>query len=392
LKKLLPSLGWVFLGLLVVGGMLLSAGRNETSTRPRADSFSPSGAAALFALLSSRGYKVEIDRSPRPKLGPGDVAIAFELETGLPDPSETTRLTDVGKELTASVHRGSVLFDLPLGTDFAAVSAESHLHTYARSGKQSRGITEGSGYEGSVVFPEDEGNPDNGATVLGDNSQNGIWAEKIGSGYKVSYLDGIGLTNRFIDSADNAQVFLETLRAFSAPGSRVVFTEAAFGNIDEPGLMQTIGPWAEAAWFQLLFLFVVIVYTLGRRFGLPEEYRPKQKGTRELLEAITDTFIRAKAGSAALKAASAETDARLRTVLKLPRDAGSGELYRLLPENLIDAMTRVRAASEMEKVHPRDALNLIQKLEAETESYLRVQRPQAARRTKAASKRAIRGW
>ncbi len=370
MKKLLPSLGWVLLGLLVVAGMLLSAGRNETAADPRANSFAPSGTAALFSLLSSRGYKVKIDRSPHPKLETGDVAIAFQVDSLIP--VNESKIQEVRTGLENSSVQGATVIWLPIDRDFQAASVTAQTpQSYPRRDQLPRRVS-------SASTPE-PADPSSEA-ILGDASRPFVSAVRSGVGYQVTYDDGIGLTNRFIDRADNAQVFMETLRAFAPRGAQVVFTEAAFGNIEEPGLLATIGSWAEAGWYQLLLLFLVIIYSLNRRFGLPEQYRPKQKGARELLDAVTDTFIRARAGASALQAASNEADGRLRSVLKLPRDAGAGELYRLLPESLINALTRVRAASEMQKVPSGEAFDLINKLESEMDEFLQVRKPQMVRR------------
>ena len=368
MKRLLPSIGWVLFGLLAIAAAMISAGRQDESAIPAADSYAPAGTAALYTLLQAKGYEVDIDRGLHPNPGPGEVAIAF-FRLG---PKQTDEEEAASKSLLASVKNGAVVLWLPIPEDFSTASQDAAIpKTFSRPDGQSR--------TASVEQPPED-TLDGSVPVLGTSENYLISATKSGAGYEIWYADGIGVTNRFIDKAQNAQVLLEALQAYAPPHTRVLFTEATFGNGRDPGLLRTIGAWAEGAWYQILFLFGVIIYTLNLRFGLPERYRPKQRGARELLDAITDTYTRAKASGPALEAASARTDSLLRSVLKLPRDAGSGELYRLLPEPLIDAIVKVKAASEMTKVRPQDALELIQKLEAHTQEFLGDKRSQPRRR------------
>lgn len=364
MKTALPIIGWCLLGMLVIAAGLLSAGRKELVAYPAADSYSPSGTAALFSLLSARGYRVSIDRSPRPDVGPGDVAVAFTLSSMEPEIEDENASEDqVREQLLNDAKHGATVFWLPLERDFATASqAADNAQTYLRGDDEDRTVSQSE----DLSSDTDKTPP---IAVLWDRDSYFVAARKTGLGRNIEYADGIGLTNRFLDKAENAQVFMEILRSVAGPHARIVFTEASFGNVRDPGLLATIGPWAEAAWFQLVFLFLVIVYSLNRRFGLPEVYRPTQKGARELLDAVTDTYARAKAGSAALQAASAEADHRLRSALKLPRDAGPGELYRLLPEPVVDALTKVRAAAEMH-TKPKEAHGLIVRLETELDAFL----------------------
>src|SRR5205085_356033 len=77
--KGIPLIAWIGLGLLAISAMLLTIGTRDTESFPAADSYSPSGTAALSHLLEQNGYRVAIDRRIRPQLAPGDVAIAFAL-------------------------------------------------------------------------------------------------------------------------------------------------------------------------------------------------------------------------------------------------------------------------------------------------------------------------
>jgi hypothetical protein len=190
-----------------------------------------------------------------------------------------------------------------------------------------------------------------------------VTISRTGSGYEVFYQDGIGLTNRYLAAADNAEFFLETLQAYAPNAKRVVFTDGTFGAATDPGLLETIGPWAEGAYYQAIFLFVVVVWTLNQRFGLPRQVRERQVGSREMVDALTDTMTRAKATGLALETAlqSAEQVIQKRYHLRSPMS--SYEMRTRLPAKLNEAMDHVRAALTLKRVRPGDALSLVVELE-----------------------------
>jgi hypothetical protein len=172
-----------------------------------------------------------------------------------------------------------------------------------------------------------------------------------------------------LDQGDNAQFFLQTLRAFAPGAKRVVFSEASFGRARSVGVLETLGPWAEGGWYQILFLMAIVVITLNSRFGLPRQMRKPQTGTRELIDALTDTMIRAKATSLSLESSAEEADRRIRTLLKLPRDASDQERNRVLPEDVSMSLALVVAASSSKKVPPNEALKLTTDLEKKVDEF-----------------------
>ncbi len=380
MKRSLWSIGWVLVGLLAIAALVISAGNSDLYGKPEADSFRPYGTAALFTLLKEKGYNVDIDRSAHPSPQAGDVAIAFyddEIDP-LADASDQSDEEDQAKaDLDHATDQGAIVIKLPFGTDFAGASSlTGDPRPYVRQDGQTRMVT-------SFRTPRQTSSDE--FPILGTNRDCFIGVTRRGKGYSIRYADSLGITNRYIDKGQNAQVFLETLQAFAPPNARIFFTEATIGNGHEKGLLETIGAWALGAWYQILFLFLVVIYTLNRRFGLPEQYRSPQRGARELLDAITDIYTRAKASGAALEAAAARTESQLRSRLKVPMDAGPGELNRLLPEGLVVALSNVKAASEIRKTRPADALALIQKLETETDNFLAEHRVPERRRRKHAA-------
>jgi len=368
MKKWLLSVAWVLLGLLAVSAFVISTGNRSAQVSPTVSSYAPSGTSALADFLRMRGYQVVVDGHAKPKLQKGDVAIAFQFMTeensvfGQSD-SESTALQDTENSIEGQLKGGGLVFWLPIGRDFEAASGGAQYSAaYTRIDGKSRTL---SGDSSKI-----DADSDSSVNLLSDKDNAFITGDRLGDhGYAVTYSDGIGLTNRFLDKANNAQTFAELLKTYAPDSHRIVFTEATFGKVTTVGFLETLGPWAEGSWYQFLFVLGVIVFTWNQRFGLPIRRRKVQAGGRELVDALTDTMVRAKATSMSLDSAYNRADARIRKVVKLPRDASEGERDRTLPENILQRLKEVKVASTMDKVRPREALTLVVKLEAAVNEF-----------------------
>jgi len=373
--KGLPVFVWILFGLLALSGAVISLGQRETTTRPAADSFAPSGTSAFVSLLEKRGYKVRIDRWQNPRLSAGDLAIAFKAESPGIHISTENESREFFDSLKKSIENGTDVILLPLRSDFEKVSRE------ILTGKPVVSTERGSGAKFEIAMPANsEAADDSDPLAFEDGDSVGLWdteagwtlrAGQFGKGRLLQFSDGSFATNRFIDHADDARAALSAVSLLAKPGSTIVFTEAAYGNVETPSLLELIGPWALAGWQQLLFLGLIVVATLGTRFGIPDETRPPQRGARELLDAVADTYLRGRQTKAAMDAALYRTDNELRTELRLPRDATLRDRDSQLPPSLQKALYSLHAASEAdEKPAPETALRLISAVRRETEAFL----------------------
>ena len=204
-----------------------------------------------------------------------------------------------------------------------------------------------------------------------------------GKGILARTTDGLFTTNRFLDRADNADLALRLIKGLVPDGGRVVFTEASLGKGIENSLVNTLGPWATGAYIQVLALFLVIVLTLGIRFGLPELEKRKQAGQREMLDAIADVYRRARSTAVALDSAYVEADLRIRRGLKIPANATESQRNDLLPPELLRTMNEVDTlrkphvevdAKGRQRVtylaNPDEAIKLIRRLEQQLETFV----------------------
>lgn len=352
--------GFVLLGVLALSVMVIMLGGRESQTMPSADSYNPSGTAAMAELLRREGFNVEIDNYKRPRINENDTAVVFVIP-----PMEwdtTTEETDRDRtfdRIREHVKSGGSAVVLPVPEEFQDSSrlAISTRFPTTRVGTDTTAL---------VTMPMDA--REDGQVFSAPVASYPLWQageerqehvvklEKEGDGVVASFRSGLMGTNRFLAVNDNAQVLVDSIRTVAQPGGRVVFVEAAIGNIYEPGLMEILGPWAEAAWFQLLFLAAVILYTLSKPFGLFQEQRRKEQGSRELLDAVTFTLSRAHMTDFVLSAAREETKrARLKQKLGSVSDEAKDEIDQ--------TMAYLTAAKELNA--PEDkTLDLMKKVDA----------------------------
>lgn len=358
MKSWIFSTGWVLVGLLCISALLISAGSQDQQTHPSPVSYSPSGASALVELLRQRGYTVTVDPSMNPKIGQKDVALAF-----CPTFDSDTGDKDALNSLEATVRHGGTIVKLPFEDAFPSASSAPVAAVTTPDGRSLQiNASESSSFSETGASAK--------TTVLGAGPVAYCTAAKIGSGREIEFRDGLGLTNRFLDKNDNAEALMMVFSGFVPKGSRIVFTTATIGDAQEPGLLETIGKWAQDAWWQALFVLGIVILSLNRRFGYPTPYRQAQRGSRELLDAIADSFSRARSSEIALTAANASIDGTIRRNLRLPRDASDGERDRVLPQPLVKSLADLRAAILLRQVPQTEALRLIRRAEGDLETFL----------------------
>ncbi|RYG38997.1 hypothetical protein EON81_02170 [bacterium] len=286
---------------LALGLLLLAVGSQyfaklDDQAMPSLNSVRPSGSAVFAELLRQEGYKVRVDRSLEPKVQPGEVAIVFQKSTDEFDffqQSVDSRALDAQRALKVQVEKGAGAVYLPLTRSFpqAVKIAEGKVTAVERS-------TDGTARKLSINpngTPTEEGT----SQPLYANAEGDyVSVSKRGKGLAVSFGDGIVATNRLIDNSDNAKVLLEAVR-IAGDKKSVVFTEATF-NPNTPGLLEVLGPWAQGFVYQTLFVIVIAIATLGKRFGLEDILVRSVKSTRDVADAISDTMRRGRMAGTAL--------------------------------------------------------------------------------------------
>lgn len=373
-------LSMALLGLLGIAAVLLTLGQPSTSSEPSASSFSPSGTSAFAEIMRRSGYQVTVSHSPNPSLKPTDVAVAFTLPpeekpmNPLVPEKTLARSIEVQTRdaVTAFVRRGGSALVLPMPRDFQAESPKVSSLTVSGVPHQAGDLKLKLRLQ--TPQPEMELVPENQGESLSigsaKDSQALAYLDKLGAGYILTVRDGMLATNRFIGQEDDARALAQLVEVIAPPGSRLVFTEGTWGNASPPSLLESIGAWSLAAWRQLLFLGLVVIYTYGKPFGIPSVKRFAQRGSKELVDAIAGVLERGKAATSGLKTSNARAEALIRKKLKLTADIPFQHVAVSLPEPLATRIGDVARLSTQE-VAPMEALTAAQNLDDELESFLR---------------------
>lgn len=342
------TVGWVLFGLLAISMGMILLGKEELATDPSANSYGPSGTRAFAELLRIRGYEVEVSTSSHATTKPVDLALGFMVEDADTefDFAPAGRRTPTQAQFIRHLEGGGrgLLIRMPANflnaTTSANVSSREVMATLSDQDVDARfEISEGMGLESwdrNRFLSADA----DFAAYADSRDEPVVRLLSFGKGVMGALYDGTGATNRFLDQKQNAAFLLSIVRALKPEGGRIVVFEGLHSDVGAPGLLETIGPWALAAWYQLIFLAMVIVFTLGKRFGLPEVTRGEQRGGRELLDAYADLLGRANKPALALRKIVADADREVRYRYGIASDLSPKLRNERIPPDLANALLR----------------------------------------------------
>ncbi len=383
MRQLIPWWGWGLLILLATSACLISLGQSEDMTKPVASSYAPSGTAALAELLREQGFTVVVDSGTHPKLRANDLALVFSVQHSSfreASKAEIESQADVVKHLS----RGGFVLHLPISDEFRmastkALSVKPKLIIKATP-NDIKGVADRA--ERLNIFSSAPLDSTNELRIAQPGVDATLWhggdfyarAVKVKKGTLIRVSDGLLATNRFLDRADDARLMISLIQTIKPAPDRIVFAEAVSGHGSELGFFAAIGDWALAAWYQVLFVGLVIIFTLSMPFGLPDARRPAQRGSRELVDAVSSTMSRTKSAKTSAQLALDSLMPQLRKSLGLPYDALPSDAIRRLPSDAAKALSAVAVASTDDQLRPDQALGLIRKLEIESSEWVRIPR------------------
>jgi hypothetical protein len=366
-------LAWALFGLLVLSGALFLLGARESRTNPSAISFGPSGTRGFADLLRKFGHDVQVTSASNPSLEADDLVLGFVLGSSFGEREGPDAPNVLGKSLRKHVERGGRAFVLKVAADFPTASrmasGSPQRVAFERSVLPAGTPSEATVSIGQSLDPYfDEGlvRPEDPfvRTVRTTSGQPVMDVHRTGRGMVAVLHDGIGATNRFLDKEQNAEFLLWSAAWLKPSNGRIVILEAMHGAAIDPGLLGILGGWVAAGWWQLVLALVVIGFTLGRRFGLPETDRTHQRSTRELVDAYADTMNRSRKPQVAMKRIVSELDRLVRRRFNLPAELSSQRRNEALPPKLANALVQAELAAES-KVDERTATMLLFRLEDE---------------------------
>lgn len=319
-------IGAVLAVLLLVTACVFFAGRPSLTAQPGSSVTSPGGLGALAELLRRQGYRTVASRRLVPRLEPTDVAVVPTL------PNESDDVTKPEDALNRHAAQGGTVVMLPFLPVFTLDELKPRDDVVDIGGTRYQVTSFAPAL--LVVGPSETG-PTKSVVTGGDATFCEVSA--VGRGLWVTFGNGAVASNRYLSKRQNAAAVADIVRRVSPPGSRVVFVESLAGQIDEPGLLGSIGDWAVAAQWQVLLLLALVAVTLGSRFGWPESARRQQRGARDLTDAMAELLRTGKKGPFAARIIADAVLRRLRNVFRMPPSATEEAVLQRCPEDYVTA-------------------------------------------------------
>lgn len=377
---------WVLLGILALAATMLTLAQSNAETRPSAGSAAPSGLRIFATLARSAGFDLDSTRDPLPRFEPRDVPVVVLIETAsvsdwIAELEQSEEEKAFEEHVLTFVREGGTAIVGRLSGNFrkASIDARSRIKVVSAddsaTAETAPSTTEGT--VGNWIGPDDLVAPiwrtESGASFLD--------VVTVGKGRLIVLYDWLPATNRFITEADHAPILLGALQKLTPPDSRLRFLEAAWGNVQEPGILDRLGPGYAAGWGQVIVCLLVIAYTLGRGFGLAPLVRPRQRGQRDLVEATAGFYRRANATDVALKAALADARHKILSELKLARGTEWAVWSERVPEPLRHIYREVEIASQ-DRIRPQDAVRVAMDLDREVTAFIGKERIASRRKVR----------
>lgn len=192
-----------------------------------------------------------------------------------------------------------------------------------------------------------------------------------GDGVVFECTDWVWLTNEHLREADNGAFILAVVRKLLPKGGVIYFDDAGQGDLiqerEERGFW-SIAPWGvRIAFAHLLVLTALVMYSVGKRFGLPRPAPARAPALGDYVEALASVYERAQATQPALETILEEVRRRLCRRLGLPAGATLLQLIQALPPDspLRDALTEAHRALQAPRLSPEEAIRILKRLEFE---------------------------
>ena len=383
-EKLLRAM-WILAGVLVMAAILFALAAPSKAIAPLSGSFEPGGGAAFAELLRQSGYDVSVARTVPFGANQNKTVVAFLDESLKLNPTGAIQQRlDYDPEVSSPVAPALTFLRRHLLAGGRSVILTYFDRDSSLEGNPNSGTgpaTHGTGNE--VTVKDAAGRSYNLVTSGASGSleplakfdgtytpwkaDEGLFGnlESFGPGVAavIPHADlGINLN---VDRGDNARFLLDVLSVVNPSKQPIILLDPAVTGGGAPGVLDVLGSWSKGVLMQAYVFAIVVIFTLGKRFGLAETFRMRQGGTRDLVDGIADVYYRSKAGKAALIQITDAEDRRVRRFLKLPADASRRKRNDQLPDSVVRAFGQAEGA-QLHEVRPTDALFYVRSLEGET--------------------------
>lgn len=332
IPRLYQALLVVFLGAIV----LFFAGKDTAGSLPSIENQRPAGLMLLADVLRSRGHQVVVSRQKSPKLKPDDVLVYVstsnsfqEFEDAIPSPS----LLAGQDSIRLAIYDGDLR---------QAMEQQGGPEAPVRwAGGQSK-------TDGKMEFQSsDPGFGSSGRNLLLSENQALAQLESKSTGHReLNLLAGTAAINLLVHKADNADFIVGMFEGMNRKKGRFVFWEYGIGNRQDNSLMQDLGNSFSVAYWQIILVGAVIIFSVGKRFGPPLPPSLKVRGTRELVDAFGDVLWRQKRTDIALQLIYDNLDLRVRRAANLAPGASLKDRDEHLPPEVAGALRGLAQAAQ----------------------------------------------
>lgn len=295
------SRGWIvwMVGLAVLSGLMFALSeinKPKFEIFPTSLSTDPGGALGLYKLVEASGGKVRrLFSEPADKDTELDTVVLFVSDNRqvVPDYEDFGRPLNAGREYERALKNAKqfVLIEipkeLPKGDSFISVPTESQIPAFKAIKKL-------------CPPPVTDETEDRAVILRTSNSSPVVTYYTEGGKDYYTIAGGQMLLNRFIRKEDNAKLAASLILSITPSGGTIAFPEYLYGVRKSENIFTRMGPTYSATLIQLLFMFVLLVYALGKRFGYPETDVPPKPGTARFFQAMGDAYRRRRCTDIAL--------------------------------------------------------------------------------------------
>lgn len=350
-KKVL-FVGWILCGLMLTASILYLSVKRADVAVPSIRNSGPTGASILSELLHKRGYKISRTISTNPKLDQDSVLVMFVHPNEIVDIGSFDQLgkrSELIEFIKVHTEKGGLAFQL--GTLNSLAEMRRTASKVTSVGKQVAGPIrkyEVEGFLDSVlpeVYAETEFTFLNRAIFIDEQTSAVLLnAQSNRKGVVFNSALGYAAMNSMIGRGDNALLLVESFTRFVPKDRPLVFLEGALPGSETETLFGGIGPWMSAISAQFFFFLFALAWHHWRGFGPPVVDRLREKGARDLLEAVGFAMERGNMRGIAGELFEREAMIRLRKLIRAGRKESNASVLERIPEDLRLALQEAKGS------------------------------------------------
>ena len=281
--------------------------------------YGPSGTSAQIEILQQLGFNTQNKVINRRKSN--EVYVLLSRSENLTQAEEFIKTSPSGSTI--------YLLQIP------SISSDSKTTEEVRFADTQKSL--------GVVSPLSATSSDNLKPQLGtiepyallENGQNNnpfLLLSKYETKTLVNIVDARFALNANIDQVNNATVLASMINSISGKSQPINWVNFTESDATQYGLLEELGPFFVSAALQLKVLLLLVFVTLAIRFGLAPEFRPLQRGGKELVDALAFLSRRKQQHQWAVRALLDRILSELERRLRVARTQ-----IALNPEKFLDA-------------------------------------------------------